>query len=46
MIKCAIFSQEYYVCDVCCDMLYMYDVTSRESTWILDMRNSVLCNTT
>ena len=23
----------------------MYDVTSGKSTWILDMRNSVLCNT-
>ena len=31
-------------CDVCCDMLYMYDITSSESTWILDMCNSVLCN--
>ena len=32
--------------DVCCDMLSMYDITSGKSTWILDMRNSVLCNTT
>ena len=33
-------------CDVCCDMLYMYDITSSKNTWILDMCNNVLCNTT